>query len=1272
MADDKDLKNLTYSIQFDSDDDPLKKITDKEKDIDDGFKKIGETVEKTDNGIKGVSETIGETANSTNKANESSKGILETLMNIFGIEEKTTNETKTLSETIANISKKGEDGINGIVDSLSKVGDIGSKVGTTMADIVNKANSGIDNAGNKITSSITSIGEKMGIIKKASDEDIEALQKADTYFEYISEKASIHSRITRDLNDQYTKLVEKLGYTNDETEKFKMKLINAQLEEQKLNEQVDKAGEALSIAQDKVEGVANGFNKADEASKKLDESTKRVSSGIGSMLAAFGFMGVAFTVADGIKGATKAYADFEQEMATVHATLGQVSNNDMTALSNKAIETSNKYGISSLEVSQGEEELASHGLNAKQILDTIQPSVLLSVAGNIKMKDSTLDVSAALRNFNMDMSKAAHVSDVYAQAAASTAATMPDMAEALKNVSPLAGELGISIENTSAAIGVLADRGIKGGTAGTDLKIMLERLVNPVGKAKTLLQELGFNAMDPTTHKMKDFGTIVRDLSKAMGDHGLNNELAKSAAISTIFGKEAVPGISALFSTGAQKIDSLTKSLKNSDGAAQKMTITMNDTLSGALRKLKSNVENAFITDIYKTGLGKTLKEFVIDINKNLPSISKTINTALQDIMKFASFIKTNWSTLAPIIVTVASAYAGLKAVGTIGGIVKNVEALGKAATPMSGFALALSLAAGAFVAFKQGNTGMGIVLSGLAAGIGYVSFAMGVLDVVSWPVVAVIGAITLAVLGAYEVYKHWSEIHQELINKLQLLELTAAVVWDSITKSLQGYVNTWVGYLNDLLWPLNEVIKGINFISGAKIPELTVPKANFATNTAAGVAKDIKKSQGPEPNLTGNKFMLTPKFAEGTNFAPGGVSLVGEKGPELVNLPRGAKVTPNNLLTSALQNNSNLNFSSAINQYDKQVTKMKPIFTQYGQQLNTNLGGGISQSQEQVVNPTNSTVNTVGTKLQNFVNQSREYGSGIDSEIAAGLQDKMKDVTDMVTQLTNKVIDTFKQGFGIHSPSRVFYNLTKFIPQGMINALNDSDMDTFIKSWVGNISSSAGSAMGGNVSQWLSAALALTGTPMDWLGGLLKLVSAESGGSPTEVNNIPVGGEYATGLLQTLPSTFREFMQPGLGDIMNPIDNAASAINYIKSRYGTVFNTPLFKGGTYSGYATGTSSATTGPHWIGEHGRELMWMHGGEKIMPHTQSEQMMANRSYVNNNHTTSNSITIKPQIDIHIDGTNKNGKEIAQEVKKMFEQKFGDMFDDKMADLIRVLGL
>lgn len=39
------------------------------------------------------------------------------------------------------------------------------------------------------------------------------------------------------------------------------------------------------------------------------------------------------------------------------------------------------------------------------------------------------------------------------------------------------------------------------------------------------------------------------------------------------------------------------------------------------------------------------------------------------------------------------------------------------------------------------------------------------------------------------------------------------------------------------------------------------------------------------------------PRYATGTDFHPGGLALVGERGPELVSMPRGSRVTPNNEL---------------------------------------------------------------------------------------------------------------------------------------------------------------------------------------------------------------------------------------------------------------------------------------------------------------------------------------------------------------------------------------
>ena len=95
-----------------------------------------------------------------------------------------------------------------------------------------------------------------------------------------------------------------------------------------------------------------------------------------------------------------------------------------------------------------------------------------------------------------------------------------------------------------------------------------------------------------------------------------------------------------------------------------------------------------------------------------------------------------------------------------------------------------------------------------------------------------------------------------------------------------------------------------------------------------------------------------------------------------------------------------------------------------------------------------------------------------------------------------------------------------------------------------------------GSVASWLTTALNATGHPLSWLGDLEWLVNAESSGNPSAVDPIVVDGQNATGLLQTLPSTYAEY-GGAPGGILNPVDNAEAAIRYIAARYGSPGNIP-------------------------------------------------------------------------------------------------------------------
>ena len=182
-----------------------------------------------------------------------------------------------------------------------------------------------------------------------------------------------------------------------------------------------------------------------------------------------------------------------------------------------------------------------------------------------------------------------------------------------------------------------------------------------------------------------------------------------------------------------------------------------------------------------------------------------------------------------------------------------------------------------------------------------------------------------------------------------------------------------------------------------------------------------------------------------------------------------------------------------------------------------------------------------------------------------------------------------------------------EYMMQGLAKGVSSKDIVKFIQTQYADMGSTGAGAlgeisdaMGGNVTTWLTTALKNTGTPMSWLPELLKLVSKESGGNPTIQNPTEVLGQHATGLLQMLPSTFSEHMAKGYTDIDNGIDNAMSAINYIKAQYGNPNNIQGLNSGFYKGYQNGSESISSNQiGMVGEQGAELHVLNQGDGVLP-------------------------------------------------------------------------
>ncbi|MBD8889407.1 transglycosylase SLT domain-containing protein, partial [Bacillus velezensis] len=224
-----------------------------------------------------------------------------------------------------------------------------------------------------------------------------------------------------------------------------------------------------------------------------------------------------------------------------------------------------------------------------------------------------------------------------------------------------------------------------------------------------------------------------------------------------------------------------------------------------------------------------------------------------------------------------------------------------------------------------------------------------------------------------------------------------------------------------------------------------------------------------------------------------------------------------------------------------------------------------------------------VSTHINKPFVQSRDsangWGSGLIGHFVSGMTAKGSEVKQAAKDMAKKVEDAFREELDIHSPSRVMMSLGRFASVGVVKGLSSVDVKKYAEKQAGSLAAafSGMGAAGGSVKEWLLAAMKATNTPISWLPGLMTIAQHESGGNPNSINlwdSNAKAGHPSQGLMQTIPSTFEDHKAPGMNDIRNPIHNAAAAIGYIKSRYGSISNVPGIKsmahGGPYVGYANG------------------------------------------------------------------------------------------------------
>ena len=636
---------------------------------------------------------------------------------------------------------------------------------------------------------------------------------------------------------------------------------------------------AVITAEDRASATLQKFGNTVQAQ---EGKAKKSFSGIAASASALVGTAVVFQqIKKFTVDAITAFADFESNLGLLQS-VTESTNSQLQTMKDLAITLGNDLtlpGVSAADAALAMIELGKAGLGVNDVIGAAKGVLQGAKAGNIDFSKSALLVATSLQAFKLRGDKATKVADLFAAAANASAVEVEDVGLALQQTASSAHQLGVPLDATVALIAELGNQGIRGSDAGTSLKTMFQRLVPHTKKAKEAMKELGIDMFD-VNGKFIGIRPAIDKLSKAT--KGLSQE-QKQQALYAIFGSDAIRAANIITAEGTKGFDKMTKAV-NREGAAADLAASRNRGIKGSLDALKSSFETIQL----KVGefLSKALKPLVDILSKNLSAVLIGVAVA------FGALAIALIALNIPLLISVAAFLAipvvlGLIATGLVilqqkfGFLTTIWTAIKNAATPVVEWFKVNLLPTleklwkivgeqlkKAWDDLKTSFESMMTSLKPIMPQLKVLGIILAI--VVLAPLVILIATIvtliaTFIAVGVViaRVIGWFSKLQAKFWEAMAKIEKAVEPIREAIIAPFRAAFN-WI------LKTIDKVTEKLGSLSPGNITDKVVSWASGG---------------------------LLGENATGTGFFGGGMSLVGEQGPEVVSMPRGSKVIPNNSL---------------------------------------------------------------------------------------------------------------------------------------------------------------------------------------------------------------------------------------------------------------------------------------------------------------------------------------------------------------------------------------
>lgn len=393
------------------------------------------------------------------------------------------------------------------------------------------------------------------------------------------------------------------------------------------------AGKEYKLAVKIAGSVSSSFNNAmGTAETKMQSLGSIAAKAAAVAAAAWGALKIGQFVGD----AVSTYADFDQAMANTAAICGATAD-DYARLQQVALDMGKATTKTATESAEALGYMSLAGWDVNESIAGLEPILRLSEATQMGLATSSDLVTDSLSALGLQVDDLGGYLDVVAMANNKSNQTAQMLMEAYIAVGGTMKNLHVPIQESAAALGVLANRGIKGSEAGTALNAVINNLTTGTGQAGKMMDKLGISAFD-SNGKFIGLAETLRVVDEATKDM---TEEQRNAALAALGGKEHIDALNDLISglntttaDGRSEWEALTDDLYNADGALSTMAATVTDTLKGAISIFGSAMDDM------KIRLAQTFapaaKGAINAVSAVIPSITDRIAAAGNAFVEYA------------------------------------------------------------------------------------------------------------------------------------------------------------------------------------------------------------------------------------------------------------------------------------------------------------------------------------------------------------------------------------------------------------------------------------------------------------------------------------------------------------------------------------------------------------------------------------------------------------------------------------------------------------